>query len=468
LNGDSFLTRKSPSSVSQLVRLIRSTLSELGHSPSTAAVEALSFIVFGAMTGRSREYHGVGHVFAVASGLPPLGRLAAIYHDTVYQQVDHGFLPAIWDKIEDTGRVKDETCVTLSAKLREDAADVAAIFGFGPGQTVHIQDGLNEFLSAMLAVRELGPMIGRKSAWTIAACIEATIPFRGIDLKGRTPPERLKERIEKLAAQKREKISPIEITEVIRLAVRVANSDVQSFAHVDIGAFLDDTWKLLPESYPELHNSASYSIHSYCNALVKTEAFLRSLKPERIFQQHDGVPAARVYELLQIRAHNNLTKGCEYLRAKIVTVSLLEGLADLTGGDTPVSYFTGSAESGEIMAYTLLPEDEAVPEDGYPPIDPMVFHVLSYGRLREANMDTTKSPLSAHIYETLGTAGIQMHAERATLARSGKKSWEWYLDGFPPALVAEMVRAVAEIAVDRRTELLKLIDRKPRKARKAA
>lgn len=463
------MTSKSPSSVAQLVRLIRSTLIELGQSPSTTTVEALSFIVYGAMTGRSREYHGVGHVFAVASGLPPLGRLAAIYHDTVYQQVDHGFLPAIWSKIEDTVRPESESCVTLSCKLRGDALEVAAIFGFTPGQTLEIREGLNEFLSAMLAVRELSPLLGRKSAWTIAACIEATIPFRGKDIKGRTPADRLRERIVKLAATRRETIGPKEISEIIHLAVRVANSDVQSFAHADIGAFLDDTWKLLPESYPELNNSAAYSIHSYCNALVKTEVFLSSLNPERIFQQHDGVPANRVFELLQLRAHANLTKGCEYLRAKIVTVSLLEGLADLTGGDTPVSYFTGSAESGEVMAYTLLPGDDLILEDGYPPIDPMVLHLLRHGRIRETNVDTTKSPLSAHIYETLGTAGIQRHSERAILTRAGKKSWEWYLDGFPPALISEMVHAVAEIAVDRRSALLKLVKKgKARKTRKAA
>lgn len=459
------MTRKNSSSVSQLVRLFRSTLSEIGREPTTEAIEAMSFLVFQAMSGRSREYHGVGHVFTVASGLPPLGRLAAIYHDTVYHQVDQGFIPAVWSKISDLGKLHDDSHFALSAKLDEKAHDVAMIFGFEPGDHIGAHDGPNEFLSAILAIRELGRYLDRKESWTIAACIEATIPFRSKDKQGRLPPEVIDRRIKRLATFRGENLSEKERSEIVRLAVRVANSDVQSFAQADVGAFLDDTWKLLPETNPEFHNDGAYSIHSYRQALSKTESFLSLLDPEVIFQQHGGVPTDRVFGIMQGRAQGNLAKGCEYLRAKIVTVSILEALADITGGDAPVSYFTGSAESGETMAYGLLPDDEALPENGFPAVDPMVLHVLTYGRMLETSFDTSRSPLSAHLYEVLGTVGINQQAERSKLVQSGQHDWRWFLDGFCQELISSIARAVAEIAVERRSKLLRIANKglKPRK-----
>jgi hypothetical protein len=438
---------------------MRSALGELGYEPPGARVEELAFLVFDAMTGHSRDYHGVGHVFAVASGLPALGRLAAAYHDTVYRQIDGGWLPAIGEKLGGSIRIDDKSGmdVTLAARLDDAAADVAAIFGYDPGRRIRLQDGLNEFLSALLAVRELEGILTRRELWTIAACIEATIPFRGRDAQNRTVPEAIRDRVAALAARRRERLSAAHVSGMVRLAVRVANSDVQSFAQADVGAFLDDTWKLLPESHPELNNSASYSIRSYSTALIKTEGFLSSLDPARIFQQFGGVPATRVYGLLQGRAHANLGKGCEYLRAKIVTVSIIMALAELTGGDAPVSYFTGSVESGEAMAHSMLPEDEAVPEQGFPAIDPMVLYVLRHGRLSDASFDTTQSPLSAHLYETIGSAGIQAHTARAKQVYAGQHDWRWYLDGFPPRLIAEIAHAVSHLAHERADALNALV-----------
>jgi len=453
------LTRKSSSSVSQLVRLFRATLSEINRDASIEAIEAMSFLVFQAMSGRSREYHGVGHVFAVASGLPPLGRLAAIYHDTVYLQVDHGIIPVVWDKIRDIGKVQNISGFGLAAVLDEQTHDVAMIFGFEPGAQIDIHDGPNEFLSAVLAVRELAPFVDRKESWTIAACIEATIPFRGKNAQGQLATEVLEQRLKRLAALRGETFTSKELTEIIKLAVRVSNSDVQSFAQADVGAFLDDTWKLLPESNPEFHSAGAFSLRSYREALSKTEIFLSQLDPEVIFQQHGGVPTDRVFGIMIGRATANLAKGCEYLRAKIVTIAILEALADITGGDAPVSYFTGSAESGEVMAYNLLPDDEALPESGFPAVDPMVLHVLTYGRMLEASFDTSKSPLSAHLYEVLGTMGINKQAERARLVQAGQHDWRWFLDGFCPELVSAIARAVSEIAVERRSRLLRIANR---------
>jgi hypothetical protein len=394
-----------------------------------------------------------------------LGRLAAIYHDTVYHQVDQGFIREVWAKIGDLVQIQENSRVVLAAELDEKAADTAAIFGFKPGEPIDAHGGLYEFLSAVLAVRELSSFIDRRESWTIAACIEATIPFRGRDRQGQLPMAGLHTRLQALGAHRGMNLSSDDITQMVQLAVRVANSDVQSFSQADVGSFLDDTWKLLPESNPEFMNSSAYSIRQYREALAKTESFLSALNPDVIFQKHQGYPTERVYGLLRGRAQANLAKGCEYLRAKIVTISILEALAETTGGDAPVSYFTGSAESGDVMAHSLLPEDEAIPQDGFPAIDPMVLHVLRYGRDIEASFDTAKSPLSAHLYEVLGTTGLSAQFIRAKQLHARKQGWRWFLDGLPHDMVSAIARAVAEIAVERRAKLLKIANKsvKPRK-----
>ena len=351
--GDNFLTtsrrsrtrlgRRLHSSAAHLARLLRSTLSELGHEPSAEQAERAAFLVYRAMTGRQRDYHSIDHVFAVASGLPALARLAAIYHDTVYIQIDGGISDQIWERVGAAVRMDAERAFLAEAEaLEPHIADVARIFGLEPGREIDAQGGLNEFLSAVLAVRELGPLLKQADLWTLAACIELTIPFRGADSRGLLPVARLGERLSRLSELRGARLDKRQLHEMLALAVRTANSDVHSFARADVGAFLDDTWRLLPETNPELQGTRAFSLGSYRGALCRTEIFLSTLNPSTIFQQYEGSPSHRLYGIFRGRAQINVAKSCEYLRARIVLAAVLEGLADQTGGDVPISYFIGS------------------------------------------------------------------------------------------------------------------------------
>jgi len=71
-----------------------------------------------------------------------------------------------------------------------------------------------------------------KELLKITTCIEATIPFR----------------------------SQAEIEDIVRLAVVLANKDIENFSVLDAGLFLDNTWKLLPETNMSLRFKAAYSI----------------------------------------------------------------------------------------------------------------------------------------------------------------------------------------------------------------
>ena len=100
--------------VTDLARLLAGSLEEVRGcgeaAPSAGEIEAATFLVFQAMTSRSREYHGLSHIFNVAEGLPALARLAAIYHDIVYFHVDGGFPPNVGERIGDVVERRGDWC----------------------------------------------------------------------------------------------------------------------------------------------------------------------------------------------------------------------------------------------------------------------------------------------------------------------------------------------------------------------
>ena len=399
------------------------------------------------MTSRSRDYHGLSHLFNVAEGLPALARLAAIYHDIVYFHVDGGFPPNVSERIGDVVEHRADKIVLTTAP-DDMLADLATLFGFSPGQELKHDGGLSEFLSAALAVRELRKFLGLKDLWAVAACIEATIPFR-VAVQGMTPDNLLAKRLGCLrsgtAALTDEEIERIQI-----LAVGMSNADVQSFGQPDLSNFLEDTWQLLPETNPEFHKVGTYSIRSYREALVQMEGFLSNLDPRVIFRQHGTTPSDDKFQALIQRADNNLRSASEYLRANIAAIVVLEALAELTGGDGPISYFTGAMDSGQPQIHDLLHHVGVLTNLTPPPLDAEVLRVLKCGRASVNSFDTASSPLVAYFYELLGTAGIAELMRRASEVHAGKQDWKWLLAVLPREVVSDVATAISQIAVARK------------------
>lgn len=438
---------KQPATVSDLALLFGESLEQVrgqqGVSPSVEEIESAAFLVFQAMTSRSRDYHGLSHLFNVAENLPALARLAAIYHDIVYFHVDGGFPPNVSERI---GDVVVRRCdgIFLIDTPDELMSDLATLFGFSAGQELRHDGGLSEFLSAALAVRELCRFLSVKDLWAVAACIEATIPFRPA-VRGMTADAILGER---LGFLRRENLAltPEEIETIQLLAVQMANADVQSFGQPDLNNFLENTWQLLPEINPEFHKVGAYSIRSYRVALVQMEGFLTQLDRQVIFRRHGNTPDDAAYEMLIQRSGDNLRCAAEYLRANIAAMSVLEALAELTGGDGPISYFTGAADSGKPRMHDLLHRVNSA----QPPLDADVLHALKCGRASVNRFDNASSPLVAYFYEWLGTAGIAELARRAAEVDAGNKDWKWLLAALPREVVSDVAMAMAQIAVVRK------------------
>ena len=89
----------------------------------------------------------------------------------------------------------------------------------------------------------------------MAACIEQTIPFRAECVP------KLHARVASLG------FSGDKLEEITERAVRLGNRDVSNFSDNDAARFLDNTWKLLPESNPVLHSPLVYTISDYRRAL---------------------------------------------------------------------------------------------------------------------------------------------------------------------------------------------------------
>jgi hypothetical protein len=244
-----------------------------------------------------------------------------------------------------------------------------------------------------------------------------------------------------------------EIYEAVRWAVAFSNRDVDNFSERDTGSFLDNTWKLLPESNPSLRLRGIYTIGSYRRALQKMEAFLGQLDPETIFNQYRGEPPPGEYQRMVALAHRNVTTARKYLGIKLIAAAVLEALADITGGDAPVALFMGAIDRGENARRfeDYLPQiktDTSVDELS------TLFGLLAFGRASSSSFDLQNSPLALFIFKKLGWDRIQRLLERAKMMFRGELSAAEFLTELPPNMMIAITRACAAMASTRREALL--------------
>jgi hypothetical protein len=287
------------------------------------------------------------------------------------------------------------------------------------------------------------------------AAIEATIPFRRADRNGNTPPQIMEQRILRINEAFRLGLGEEEIFDAVRSAASFANRDVNNFAEEDIGRFLDNTWKLLPETNPSLRHRGVYSIGSYRTALEKMAGFLGFLDPGAIFLQYRDAPPGGEYRRMVELARRNVATARDYLGIKLLTAVILEALARVSGGDAPVSLFMGdlgAEEEGDRLT-DFLPEPDSATEI---PMDPILHDLLAYGRASSSTFDLQNSPLSLHIYRRTGSKRFHDCLVEAKKMTSGEMTPETFLKGLPEGLAADIAHACGEMAFTRREALRRL------------
>ncbi len=439
--------------INHFIRLFADAFHELSADVPGEDIERLAMLIHDSMDQGRRVYHTSAHVFAMAEGLNPRQVLATLFHDVVYFQLDGGFPRRAHGVLKRVARAGRKT-VVLKPIDSGDAALIACatLFGFEAGQALPLYGGLNEFLSAVVAARALGPWLPMSEVVAIAACIEATVPFRGADRDGRETGEVLAGRLRAVGRALELPMQEQEIDAVVRDAVDLGNRDVSSFATPDPGTFLSTTWELIEESNAPLSAVGVYSIREYRDALTRMETFLATLDPDHIFHRYHGSPTEAEFAELRTAARRNIEFAGSYLGAKITTIAVIEALALLTGGDCPVSMLLGDIHStrgtpDRIERFLPMVATSA-------PVDAQLLDVLETGRTTASASDLTVSPLTAFVYRSLGHEGTAAARHQAARMFARQISPRDFISTLDRTMVRNVTKACAQIALSRMESLL--------------
>ena len=443
--------------VQKLINIFNQCFRDLGVTVSLEKLEDLSVTIHRAMTVQARHFHTLEHVFTFVDMNDPIRNLAALYHDIVYFQVDMGFSPQIWEMISPYVR-QHNTEFFVAENLSQDDRLVELIldvFDLEPGHKLSSLAYLNEFLSALVMCKQIGGLVTEKDLLKMVICIEATIPFRGLTPEGKTHFQVMEERLPRICQRFSIDCSDSEKVTAIKTAVVFANKDIENFGEIDSTRFLDNTWKLLPESNAALRMPDVYSIGTYRQALLKMEAFFDNLDPDTIFSQYQGIPSDEEFQQLTRFARNNIKIAREFLRIKILGTAILEALAKATGGDAPLSLFLGDlpreGTSIKRLEY-FLPELENAP---WVDQHSVIYRLLEMGRTSDVGFDMKNSPLSLFVYRSMPPEKIAHDMERAREFFAGKLSAHDYLMELDPFVVQSIARASSIMVFTRRQALLK-------------
>jgi hypothetical protein len=452
--------------IHKLIYLLHDGLSRLGAQVRPDKLEELAFMLYHSLMRRGREFHSFKHVFSfVESDSQPLFLLAALFHDQVYYQVDAGFTSEVQALIGafireekagegSTGKVYLQDPLPETHDVGQALRLNLTIFGLEAGAELNPFGGLNEFLSSLVMTLSLGPFLGLEDLTKIAAYIEATIPFRAAVKEGDGPFDLLARRVKTVADVLGVGFSPEEITALIQDAVHFANTDVSNFALEDPREFLDNTWDLIPETNMNLRESGVYTIRDYRKALEKMHGFFSFLDPKAVFHQYQGLPSEADLAKMKRAAENNVTTAQGYLKVKIVTIAILEALAEATGGDAPIALFMGDIPSsendngGRLEHYlpTVSPKKDLDPQEP-------VYLLLSKGRKSQSSFDIKKAPLSLFLYLKAEEAELDQYLSSAQQMFAGELSPQAYLESLDTALLNPIALATSTMVYTRQAAL---------------
>lgn len=443
--------------VQKLIAIFNQSFHELGVSVSLEKLEDLSVTIHRAMTVQTRHFHTLEHVFTFVDPNNAIRTLAALYHDIVYYQVDMGFSPPIWELISPYIRQENGEFYVAENVLPEDhnVAMTLDVFNLRPGQKLSSVAALNEFLSALVMIKQLGGLVPEKDLLGMSVCIEATIPFRGYTADGKSPFDVMEERLLKIIKRYGLDISTEEVIETIKTAVIFANKDIENFAESDPGRFLDNTWKLLPETNAALRLPDVYSLGTYRQALQKMDIFFKNLDVNTVFSQYRGVPPDEDFSQMVRLANNNIEIAGQYLSIKILGITVLEALAKATGGDAPLSLFMGDIPREGVSIKRIeyyLPELE---DSSWVDHNSIIYQLLESGRSSDTNFDMKNSPLSLFIYKAIPPEQITLYLQRAQEFYKGTLSPVDYLKEIDPLIVRPIANASSIMVYTRRQALLK-------------
>jgi len=464
-SNDGLIGVETKTNIQRLVDSLRKSFTDLGTHTTDEHLEYLAVFLNESMATSGRFFHNVEHVFDISMDACAITVISALFHDVIYYQVDGelsleqaGILQGVLCEDEESSTALKLN--TIDSETDPLFAMVADIFGFSSGEVLNPFGGQNEFLSAMVAVRALDGTLQLSQMAQIAACIEATIPFRSINAEGKTPADLLYLRLVDVNNKFQLHMTEEDIVETIHLSVDLSNRDVRNFSSSDTGYFLEQTWKLLPESNVPLRQKTLYTVFDYYNALFKLEKFFSNLDSNVVFRHFRDRPDEMTRQALNRQAALNLEIGCSYVRAKLLSIAILAAIAHLTGGDVPMSFITGDLPEIERCAARLDDKFSQMDTDKGTTgtfQDEKVYELLMKGRRMDSSFDARDSPMAAYLYRMIGAEGVNKSLEYAVVTLDNVSS-SGLLKSLPRGVLAEIVRNTATIVEIRADKLLTILE----------
>jgi len=445
--------------INKFILQLQGAFDALGVAVAMPQIEQMAVNVHSAMGTPRRRYHCSEHALYLCRGMAPLQVLAAVFHDVVYYQLDGGFPARVAHYFTPIVSVQGNDLILLRQEPDDQGIQLCLdLFDFAPGQALPLFRGMNEFLSAAVAVRMLEPHLNAAQMITVLACIEATIPFRAREADGQDSVSALAARVRTQACARMgyQPGAALEafVDGVMTAAVTLSNRDVGSFAEPQPGKFLSGTWLLIEESNAPLAAVGVYTLQDYREALTRMHNFLEGLQADRIF--HHYGQAQGDYDALVRTASGNLEFAVEFLRLKILSITIIEALALDSGGNCPVSMFLGDIRASGGAPERI--EDYLPAGPSGPALDSRMLDVLENGRPGDASQDLVVSPLTAYIYRCLGPQGCRDALDAGRHMLSGKSSARTFLASLQPDMLRSIMDACMRIALSRRVALQALRD----------
>ncbi len=445
-----------------LEKLIWAT-NQLDTEIESTQLARIAELIVQPMTGPWRFFHTPEHIFDVGGNEDAIEVLAALFHDIVYVQVDRSISFNVSYYITPyTKEFNKQLFIREQSELPTDTTFeiVMMIFGFVPGEVLKPFAGQNEFLSALVAVKALEPFLTRHQLIQIAACIEATIPFRSPEW-GVTASERLYNRLQTINSLFNLNFIDDEIRETIKKSVRMANRDVISFAEESSADFLANTWNLLPETNHNLTDCGFYTIREYRVALVKMEGFMNHLNPDVIFRQFDRYPDDHTYRNWENTARNNIEIAKVYLGCKLTAIALIEALSSGLGLDVSMAMMMGELPnlvSQGVRLESFFPEIEK-PLEPKTSMESKVLDLLENGRANSNyNTDLKHSPLATFVVKIVGFDEMQYQRDRAKEFFNETLSYDDFIADFNPNVTEIIVDSIIKLFDSRKSTIQRYYD----------
>ena len=416
-------------------------------------LEEWACVVYESMSASSRTFHGVQHVFDMAEEADEVQKLAAYFHDCIYYNIDGGLSNVQKKFLNDIIVESDEGVFLTKDKLEEDVELVTEVFGFEAGQKLNPFKGLNEYLSAVLAVRCFAKLLSQRYQCEVAACIEATIPFRDGD-----PMEELYQRLVKVNEKYNLNMSDAELEVTTKRAADFSNRDVYNFSLANRAVFLSNTWNLLPESNINLRHAQVFRISDFAFALQKMTGFFSTLKAETIFTSFRNQPSNETIDDLTQKARENIEIALTYMNCKRLSIAVLAAFAELTGGDAPVAMFLGDLPDANYISPSIEDMIRIRKKKKGVELDDRVLALLKEGRESESKFDIKNSPCAALLYANMGDEGLEESLKHVVHPMDEEHAKALLLS-LPKSCVTEIGLACCHIAITRSHAMRSIVEK---------